>query len=136
MTNINGQIVHRIVAIGSFVVICAAASAKPYSMIQTPPDAAVDSLATEETLHQLVLFSLVAGNCGIADMTSGDAGLLAGTAQMVAERMTIGADRYFSDYVYPAMAQIATPDGCNRHADAARAMIGHVKDIGGAVLEE
>jgi hypothetical protein len=136
MANIYQKSFNRIFVVGSCFFIGASAFAEPYTTIQTPPDLAIASIASKETLQQLVLANLIVSNCKITDLTTGDAALLAGTAQAVAEHMEISSDKYFSDYIHPAMSEIAAPDSCNRYAGAARDRLAHVKELGGTIINK
>lgn len=112
------------------------AHAQPYTTVQTPPASAIASISSEDTLSQLALANLVASNCADHGLTKGDAGLLAATAQAVAEHLGVSTETYFSGYIHSAMAEIAGSDGCGQHADAARSLAEKVKELGGAVLGE
>ena len=126
----------RLFAVSSFLLVCAPAVAEPLATIRTPPPSAIASISNEETLQQLVLANLIASNCEIAELQAGDAALLAGTAQAMAEQMKIGTEQYFSDYIHPAMAALATPDSCNHYAGPTQDMVKQLKELGGAVLNE
>lgn len=124
------------VAIGAFVFLCSPVFAKTYSMIQTPPAAAIASISSAETLHQLVLANLIASNCNGSGLTKGDAGLLGGTAQAVAEHMGGSGDQYFSDYIHPAMIKVMVPDTCDQYGGDARKVLEILKGLGGVVVDE
>ncbi|MBK4215710.1 hypothetical protein JJJ17_07220 [Paracoccus caeni] len=133
--NLTGSNLTRFAALGLLIVTNTPVLAET-SIIRTPPVAALAPISTEATLHELVLANLVATNCKLSDVTHGDAALIAGTAQTVAEQLGVSTEIYFSMYVNPAMLEIAGPEGCAQHAGAARAMVGHLKELGGEVLEE
>lgn len=122
-------------ALCAALLFCLAGEARG-SEIQTPPPAALAPLATEEMLHQLALANLIASNCQLPGLSSGDAGLLAGTAQALAAQMGISTEVYFAAYIQPAIVNLAAPDGCSRHAGATRAMVARLETLGGSVLRE
>lgn len=126
----------RIVAIGYLVFNNSTTIAAPFSTIQVPPISAIASLSNEETLHQLVLTSLIAGNCDYPDLTKGDAGLPSGTAQNVAENMQVSTDQYFASYLQPAMAKLTAPNGCNEYFETTQIMLEKVKELGGRIIHE
>lgn len=122
-------------ALGAALLIIAAGPGV-CSEIRTPPPAALAPLATGETLHQLALANLIASNCQLSGLSGGDAGLLAGTAQALAQEMGIKTEVYFSEYLQPAIAHLAAPEACTTHASTTRAMVDRLKGLGGAVLAE
>lgn len=136
MSILSKRGVTRFVLASTFVAICAPSSAQPYSTIRTPPLANLAPMSNEASLQQLVLANLIASNCKIPDLTSGDAALLAGTAQVIAEQLGVSTDQYFSAYVHPAMLKIVTESGCDQHADMAGAMVENLKALGGSILED
>lgn len=136
MTQTHKRVINRCVAIVAFLSLGSPVLAQTYSVIQTPPPAAIASISTEETLHRLILANLVASNCNGAGLTKGDAGLLGGTAQTVAEQMGVGGEQYFSEYIHPAMMKLMVPDRCEKYGGDARKSVEMLKRIGGVVVDE
>lgn len=118
----------------SLVALPAPTAAQPFASIQTPPQANLAALSNEASLRQLALANLVASNCKVQGLSSGDAALLAGTAQSIAEQLGVTTEQYFSGYIHPAMLDLAAPDGCTRHAPMTGSMVETLKSLGGKIL--
>lgn len=136
MIEIHKRAINGCVAIGAFFFLGSTVFANTYSVIQTPPAAAIASIANEEMLHQLVLANLIGSNCNGSGLTKGDAGLLGGTAQTVAEHIEVGGDQYFSEYIRPAMMKMMVPDSCEKYSGDARESVEILKRIGGVVVDD
>jgi len=124
---------HAVIAI-ALVAIHAPAAAQPFATIQTPPQANLAALTNAASLRQLVLANLVASNCRLPNLSSGDAALLAGTAQSIAELLGVTTEQYFSGYIHPAMLELAAPDGCTQQAQMTGHMVAMIKGLGGKIL--
>lgn len=136
MSTIYRRRVMGLALVSVITIVSSPLCAQPVSTIRTPPAANFDSLSNEDTLRRLALANVIASNCEIPGLTKGDAGLLAGTAQVVADRLGITTEVYFAEYIHPAMGKIATPKGCEQNASIARDLVEIVKALGGEVLTQ
>lgn len=108
--------------------------AAPITTIQTPPADAIATLSTATSLQALSLTNLIATNCNVADLPASDAALLAGTAQAVANHMSLSTGDYFDQYIAIALQQFSTPDACTKHAGMTRDLVEQIKALGGRVI--
>lgn len=111
-----------------------AAAPKVQPVIQTPPASAIAEMASAPALHGLALANLIASNCAISGLEAGDAALIAGTAQMVAQHLGVGEPEYFSVYIDGALRELGAAGACDTHAASTLSLVSHLKAQGGAVL--
>lgn len=72
MLNVHKRAAIGLAALGLALMICAPVLAE-LSTIRTPPEAALASISNEAWLRELALANLVASNCELSDLTTGDA---------------------------------------------------------------
>lgn len=116
--------------------VTAAQPAQPKALpvIQTPPQSAIAGMASVPALHGLALANLIASNCAIEGLEAGDAALIGGTAQVVAQHLGVGSDEYFSVYINGALREFGAADACHIHAASTLSLASSLKAQGGAVL--
>lgn len=133
------RVAHTVVAFLAAVASLSAAAAQPAGskalpLIQTPPQSAIAGMASVPALHGLALANLIASNCAIEGLEAGDAALIAGTAQVVAQHLGVGSDEYFSVYINGALREFGAADACHIHAASTLSLASSLKAQGGAVL--
>ncbi|MCB1395536.1 MAG: hypothetical protein KDJ98_06070 [Rhodobacteraceae bacterium] len=109
------------------------ASADGAVPVPLPTIPAMSVGAGEHLLMQLVVANLVSENCPAYQATDAEWSLLAGSADLVAERLGLGVDDYDNRFYRRAFGMLDKPDTCDREGPRIRPLINRLIAWGGSL---
>ena len=115
--------------------IATPALAEGPGLVRLPDEAAIAGAATPDFLTELVVANVVGMNCDGYRLTDGEWALLTGSADMVAEALTIrNSSDYDTRFYGPAFDLLDQPGTCATEGPRIAPLVDRLKAMGGDTL--
>lgn len=122
---------HRLACLGLAVALTGPSLADGGVTVQLPDPGQISATASSDFLMQLVVANVIGMNCPDFSLTDGEWALITGTADRVAQALTLDTATYDDEYYGPAFARLDRSGACAAEGPKIAPLIQRLRSMGG-----